>query len=85
MSMLAFLCLPSQHGKAHDIPSVKTVANLTIDAYEQITALQADRDTNNRRFVYELGGRFGFGSELNQLLLAFTYSFASRRQFIVDC
>ena len=57
----------------------------TSDSYDSIASLQADQGTNGRRFLYGCGGHYGFGSELNTLLAAFTYSFATRRQFILAC
>ncbi|CAF2865470.1 unnamed protein product [Rotaria sp. Silwood2] len=42
------------------------------------------RETINRTFLYIIWGRVGFCSELNQLLLAFAYSVASKRHFLID-
>ncbi|CAF3404484.1 unnamed protein product [Rotaria sp. Silwood2] len=42
------------------------------------------RETINRTFLYIIWGGAGFGSELNQLLLAFAYSVASKRHFLID-
>ncbi|CAF1508589.1 unnamed protein product, partial [Didymodactylos carnosus] len=38
----------------------------------------------NRTFLYIMAGRFGFGSEMNQLLIGFAYSVATKRRFLID-
>ncbi|CAF1538317.1 unnamed protein product [Rotaria sp. Silwood1] len=42
------------------------------------------RENINRTFLYIIWGGAGFCSELNQLLLAFAYSVASKRHFLID-
>jgi hypothetical protein len=52
-------------------------------SFDHISICQA-RVSLNRTFLYIIWGQAGFGSELNQLLLAFAYSVASRRHFLID-
>jgi hypothetical protein len=49
-------------------------------SFDDISACQI----SNRTFLYIIWGRAGFGSELNQLLLAFAYSVATKRQFLIN-
>ena len=53
-------------------------------SFEHIDVCQAGGPGTNGTFLYIIWGRAGFGSELNQLLLAFAYSVASKRQFLID-
>ena len=85
LSTLASLFLLNHPGHTYIISSSRSCPNSTNDSFDSIAALQADRGTNHRKFLYVCGGGSGFGSELNQLILAFAYSFASRRQFVLDC
>jgi hypothetical protein len=53
-------------------------------SFDHIEVCQASGPGTNGTFLYIIWGGAGFGSELNQLLLAFTYSVASKRQFLID-
>ena len=53
-------------------------------SFDHIDVCQAGGPGTNGTFLYIIWGGAGFGSELNQLLLAFAYSVASRRQFLID-
>ena len=52
-------------------------------SFDNINACQISNMTK-RTFVYIMWGGAGFGSELNQLILAFAYSVSTKRQFLVD-
>jgi hypothetical protein len=49
-------------------------------SFKHISACQM----SNRTFLYIIWGRAGFCSELNQILLAFAYSVATKRRLIID-
>jgi hypothetical protein len=49
---------------------------------DDISACQLNSITN-RTFLYIVSNRVGFGSEINQLLLAFAYSVTTKRQFLI--
>lgn len=53
-------------------------------SFDHIDVCQAGGPGTNGTFLYIIWGEAGFGSELNQLLLAFAYSVASKRQFLID-
>lgn len=52
-------------------------------SFDDISACQIPT-TVNRTFLFIIWGGAGFCSELNQLLLAFAYSVATKRRFIID-
>jgi hypothetical protein len=52
-------------------------------SFDNISACQISNITN-RTFLYIIWGGAGFCSELNQILLAFAYSVATKRQFLID-
>jgi hypothetical protein len=60
------------------IPSPKQFCS-----FDDISACQLSSITN-RTFLYITWDGAGFGSELNQLLLAFAYSVATKRQFLIN-
>ena len=53
-------------------------------SFDQIAVCQSNGPGTNGTFLYIMGDVAGFGSELNQLSLAFAYSIKSNRQFFVD-
>ena len=53
-------------------------------SFEAISVCQYGGKGTNGTFLYILYNSVGFGSEINQLLLAFAYSVASKRQFLID-
>jgi hypothetical protein len=52
-------------------------------SFDDIAACQISSITN-RTFLYIAYDKVGFGSELNQLLLAFAYSVTTKRQFLIN-
>jgi hypothetical protein len=68
--------------KVRSLVPVKSIIN---NSYDLIASRQADSNISHRKFLYVCRGNGGLGNELNQLILAFTYSVASRRQFLIDC
>ena len=52
-------------------------------SFDHISVCQSS-DNANRTFLYIMWNRAGFSSELNQVLLGFAYSVASRRHFLID-
>ena len=53
-------------------------------SFDQIAACQSSGPGTNGTLLYIMWHKAGFGSELNQLSLAFAYSIESKRQFFID-
>ncbi|CAM2728788.1 unnamed protein product [Rotaria socialis] len=55
----------------------------TTCSFDNIVACQSSK-IRHRTFLYIIWGGAGFGSEINQLLLAFAYSISTKRHFLID-
>ena len=53
-------------------------------SFDQIAACLSSGPGTNGTLLYIMWDKAGFGSELNQLSLAFAYSIRSKRQFFID-
>ncbi|CAF1401287.1 unnamed protein product [Rotaria magnacalcarata] len=52
-------------------------------SFDNIVGCQMSK-IRHRTFLYIIWGGAGFGSEINQLLLAFAYSISTKRHFLID-